>query len=58
MLTFVVHKQNCLHKLQVTEHVQNKCKTDSGKYLHKEHRGLLTAFNVNNLSFKYRVLFD
>ena len=58
MLAFNVHKQNCTHKLRVTEHVQNKCETDSGNCLHKDHRGLSTAFNLNSLSFKYRVLFN
>ena len=37
MLAFDAHKQNCTHKLRVTEHVQNKCKTDSENFLHKEH---------------------
>ena len=37
ILAFDAHKQNFTHKLWVTEHVQNKCKTDSGNYLHKEH---------------------
>ena len=58
MLAFDVHKQNCTHKLRVAEHVQNKCETDSGNYLRKEHRGLSTAFNLNSLSFEYRVLFN
>ena len=51
-------KQKCTHKLRVTEHVQNKCKTDSGNCLHKEHRGLSTEINLNSLSFKYGVLFN
>ena len=37
MLAFDTHKQNCTHKMAVTEHVQNKCKIDSGNCLHKEH---------------------
>ena len=37
ILAFDAHKQNCTRKLRVTEHVQNKCKTDSGNCLHKEH---------------------
>ena len=58
LLAFDVHKQNCTNKLWVTEHVQNKCKTDFGNCLHKEHRGLSTAFNLSSLSFKYRVLLN
>ena len=36
-LAFHAHKQNCTHKLRVTEHVQDKCKADYGNCLHKEH---------------------
>ena len=37
MLAFDVHNKISTHKLRVTEHVQNKCKTDSGNCSHEEH---------------------
>ena len=49
MLAFDVHEQNCTQKLWVTKQVKNKYKTDSGNCLHKEDRGLSTAFNLNSI---------
>ena len=50
MLAFDGHNQNCTHKLRVTEHVQNKCKTDSGTCLRTEHRGLSNIEEHRGLS--------
>ena len=45
-------------KVRVTLHVENKCMIDSLCNLHREHNGLATILNLNNFSFKYKILFS
>ena len=53
-----IQERSCSHKVRVTLHVENKCMIVSLCNLHREHNGLSTILNLNNFSFKYKILFS
>ena len=53
-----IQERSCSYKVRVTLHVENKCTIDSLCNLHREHYRIATILNLNNFSFKCKILFN
>ena len=53
-----IQERSCSHRVRVTLHEVNKCMIVSLGNLHREHNGLVAILNLNNFSFRYKILFS
>ena len=53
-----IQERSCSHRVRVTLHEVNKCMIVSLCNLHREHNGLAAILNLNNFSFRYKILFS
>ena len=53
-----IQERSCSHRVRVTLHEVNKCIIVSLCNLHREHNGIAAIFNLNNFSFRYKILFS
>ena len=53
-----IQERSCSHRVRVTLHEVNKSMIVSLCNLHRKHNGLAAILNLNNFSFRYRILFS